>query len=79
MQNKSTVAAAESTIVLMIAIIKQWQSSQILQMQKMQKLFCINTKNNAKTHARAAEQQTGENQRKKRNRRKKRKCNILHS
>ena len=37
---------------------------QILQMQKIQKLFCINTKNNAKTHARAKEQKTGENQRK---------------
>ena len=40
---------------------------QILQMQKMQKLFCINTKNNAKhakTRARAAGQKTGENQRK---------------
>ena len=33
---------------------------QILQMQKMQKNFCINMKNNAKTHARAVEQKTGE-------------------
>ena len=45
----------------------QKMQMQILQMQKMQKLFCINTKNNAKhakTRARAAGQKTGENQRK---------------
>ena len=56
---------------------------QILQLQKMQKLFCINTQNNAKKHARAAEQITSktkrnekkENERKKEKRTKKRKTN----
>ena len=48
---------------------------QILQMQKMQKLFCINTKNtqkHAKTHVRTAEQKTGEISKKMAEKRKKR-------
>lgn len=37
---------------------------QILQMQKMQKLFCINTKNNAKTHENTRTRSRAENGRK---------------